>query len=113
MGKLNSLIDSLSVAWDWIVWFLKFLWNAIITIFNTLWNMFLSIFNWELFDIVNWVFTTLSYYLGSYGAFLFISLFVLVFSLMLVSFVFRFLKWRINYDSTLKTYHRTHSKLNK
>lgn len=108
MAKINALIDSLSVAWDWIIWLLKFLWNAILTIFNSLWEMFLSIFNWELFDNLNNVLLVLSSYLGSYGAFLFISLFVLVFSLLIVSFVFRIMRGRVNYDSTIKKYNKNH-----
>lgn len=106
MAKINALIDSLWVLWDWVVWILHFLSNALATILSSIWNWLNRIFDWTLFNLLNWVINSLAFYIWTWTAQVLVWLFCLVFLLLFVSFLFRFLKGEIKYVLTWRVHKR-------
>ena len=66
-----------------------------------IWDFFGQIFNNDIFTILNSVISTLTTYLWSYWATLFVSLFIISFMFIIAWFLLRLLRGRVNYDSAL------------
>lgn len=111
---LNSVSSSAN-WWDWILTIINFivnavvfLWNSILTIFSWIWKLAQDILSGFLFGYINDAFNYLSVYLGTAYAGIFMWLFWLVFLIVIFGLVFRLLRGRVNYDSTLKKYNKNH-----
>jgi len=113
-----DVLDTLSTEASWIDWLLtviSFITNLVVTLLNLVkWlfiavaRFFVQIFDWTFFNYINDIFNILSIYLWSAWATVFMGLFGLVFMILIYQFIFRLLRGRVNYDSTLKKYNKNH-----
>lgn len=101
--------------WDWLLTVVSFITNLVVLTVNLIKWMFMAvgrfaiqIFDWTFFNYINDIFNILSVYLWSAWATVFMGLFGLVFMILIYQFVFRLLRGRVNYDSTLKKYNKNH-----
>lgn len=104
----NAIVDLVITIFQWIVWAIKFLWSFILTLFWQLSDLFTWILNREFFTVLNDWFVMLSKYLWVSWSIMFVSLFIIAFMVVIASFLFRLLRGRVNYDSTIKKYNKNH-----
>lgn len=113
--QVLSSVDTSADRRDWILTLINFLVNAVVFLLNSLVSLlssigrlFVRIFTGEFFDFLMDIFDYLSVYLWTAWATTLMWLFWLVFFILVFGLVFRLLKWRVNYDATLKKYHKNH-----
>lgn len=74
------------------------------TIFNLIRKAFTYVFSTDLFNSIWDTFQNLVTFMGAPSATVLMSLFILSFLLIIISFIFKMIKWNVNYRATLKKY---------
>ena len=76
------------------------------TCLNLIWKAFTYIFSPELFDWISDVFQNLVVFMWAPAATAFVGLFFIAFLLIFVSFIYRFIKGSVSYNTALKKFYK-------
>ena len=113
--EVLSNVSNSDTWWDWLLSIISFLTNLVVLLINILKGLFMAIgrfaqqiFNWTFFNYVVSTFEFLSNFIWTAGASLLMGLFGLAFMIIVFQFLFKLLRGRVSYDSTLKKYNKNH-----
>lgn len=90
--------------WSFLWWLIKFIVFWLKTLLNFVRKAFTYIFSEDLFNSIWDTFTNLSVLMGSTSTIILMSLFFLAFILIIISFIFKLIKWQVNYRATIKKF---------
>lgn len=100
----DSVFEVFENIWSFLWSLIQFILFAFKTLINLVWQAFVYIFSTDLFDWISDVIDNLSYYLGVPWATAFISMFLIAFLLIFISFIFKVIKWQVSYNATTKKF---------
>lgn len=99
-------MDVIISVFNFIWALLKFLYFWIKTLFNFVRKAFSYIFSEDLFNSIWDTFNNLSLMIGAPSSLILMSLFFLAFIMIILSFIFRLIKWQVHYKATLKKFEK-------
>lgn len=100
----SEIVSTFESIWLFLWSFVKFIVFAFKTIFNLIRKAFTYIFSDDLFNSISDTFQNLVVFMGVPAATALMSLFVLSILLIIISFIFKMIKWNVNYRATVKKY---------